>query len=54
MSKPNLDMISTIQIEKSKNVNVESVPPIDPEIKNLAEGKRFTFDVVTIPVDPLR
>lgn len=54
MSKPNLDMISAIQAEKQKNVNSEAVPPIDPEIKYLAEGKRFTFDVITIPVDPLR
>ena len=28
--------------------------PLDAEGKALAEGKRFTFDVITVPTDPLR
>ena len=28
--------------------------PLDAEGMALAEGKRFTFDVITVPTDPLR
>ena len=30
------------------------LPPLNPEGEALAEHKRFTFDIVETPVDPLR
>ena len=49
---PDIDTISRIQTEKQ--AEIESAPEINDEIKVLAEGKRFTFDVINTPVDPLR
>lgn len=52
--KPDIQTISVIQEEKQHDVNAAQLPPIDSEIRELAEGKRFTFDVINTPVDPLR
>lgn len=52
--RPDLETINAIQNEKQKDVGVHQIPEIDAEIKTLAERKRFTFDIVQTPVDPLR
>lgn len=49
-----LSVMKTIQDEKEKEINAEETLPLDEEGKTLAEKKRFTFDVITIPTDPLR
>lgn len=48
-----LDVMAAIQREKEKEIT-EGQMPLDDEGKLLAEGKRFTFDVIETPVDPLR
>lgn len=49
-----LEVMNTIQSQKEKDINTEQQIPLDDEGKELAEKKRFTFDVVSIPIDPLR
>lgn len=49
-----LDVMTAIQAEKAKEIAAEELQELDPEGDKLAEGKRFTFDVVATPVDPLR
>lgn len=48
----NLDIMQ--QIMNQKNGEIEAVPELNEEMKLLAEGKRFTFDVINVPTDPLR
>lgn len=47
----NLETMTAIQ-EETERTN--SQLPLDEEGKALAEKKRFTFDVIVTPVDPLR
>ncbi len=49
-----LDVMATIMAEKAKEIEAEQLQPLDAEGVELAEGKRFTFDVIETPVDPLR
>lgn len=49
-----LNIMDTIQTEKEREIEAEPLQPLDAEGKKLAEHKRFTFDVVDIPSDPLR
>lgn len=49
-----LNVIAAIQEEKDNEIARQNQPPLDAETKKLAEGKRFTFDVISTPVDPLR
>ena len=49
-----LDIMNAIQEEREKELEVEELQPLDAEGKALAEHKRFTFDIVDIPNDPLR
>lgn len=49
-----LHTIEQIQAQKEKDIDRDQLQPLDPEGKHLAEGKRFTFDVIAIPTDPLR
>lgn len=48
-----LETMVMIQDEADKRGEAEMLP-LDPEGKALAEHKRFTFDVIETPVDPLR
>lgn len=50
----NLDVMERIMNEKDKEITATGSVPMDAEIKALAEGKRFTFDVIAVPTDPLR
>lgn len=49
-----LDIMNRIMEEKEKDIAAGELLPLDGEGKTLAEGKRFTFDVINTPVDPLR
>lgn len=49
-----LDTMAAIQAEKAKDIGAAEQLPLDAEGKALAEGKRFTLDVVETPADPLR
>ena len=49
-----LEIMSTIQEEKAKEIAADQLQPLDEEGRALSENKRFTFDIVDIPSDPLR
>ena len=49
-----LDIMNIIQQQKELDIAHDGEPEMDAETALLAEGKRFTFDVVQIPTDPLR
>lgn len=49
-----LHIMTIIQAEKAREIEAEPLLPLDAAGTKLAEGKRFTFDVVETPVDPLR
>jgi len=49
-----LETITAIMTEKNEEIEQNGLIPLDAEATALAEGKRFTFDVITIPSDPLR
>lgn len=41
-------------IMREKDKASKQLPPLDPEGVRLTEHKRFSFDIVETPVDPLR
>lgn len=43
-----------IMRQKDKDIDRHGVHPLNPEGIALAEDKRFTFDIIQTPVDPLR
>lgn len=49
-----LKTMEQIQDQKQKDLQNEELIPLNPEGRRLAEHKRFTFDVIETPVDPLR
>lgn len=49
-----IEVIEAIQTTRAKELKQEELHPLDPEGKALAEHKRFTFDIIATPVDPLR
>lgn len=49
-----LDIMATIMEEREKELKTEELQPLNPEGETMAEHKRFTFDVITVPTDPLR
>lgn len=49
-----LDTMAQIMGQKERDIDREGQPPLDPEGKRLAEEKRFTFDIIDTPADPLR
>ena len=49
-----IETMAEIQDEKEKEIAAEELQPLDAEGVALAEHKRFTFDVINIPADPLR
>lgn len=49
-----LEIMNIIQTEKEKDIAQEELQPLNDEGETMAEHKRFTFDVVDIPSDPLR
>lgn len=49
-----LHIMDQIQTQKERDIKREALMPLAAEGKSLADGKRFTFDIITIPSDPLR
>lgn len=49
-----LETMASIQQEKSKEMERGQLQPLNPEGVEMAKHKRFTFDIVDIPADPLR
>lgn len=49
-----LETMTLIQEEKAREIGSAQQPELDAETKKLAEHKRFTFDVIETPSDPLR
>lgn len=49
-----LNTMATIMDQKDRDLERENMLPLDPETEKLAEHKRFTFDIIAIPSDPLR
>lgn len=49
-----LDIMRTIIDQKEKDIEASELQPMNPEGRYMAEHKRFTFDVVDVPTDPLR
>lgn len=49
-----LDKIKNIQTQKANDIAKKDQHALDPEGKRFAEHKRFTFDIIGVPVDPLR
>lgn len=43
-----------IQNSKEYDIAREGILPLNPEGVEIAKHKRFTFDIVETPVDPLR
>lgn len=52
-----INMMAHIQAEKEKEIDRElngQPLTLNAENNTLAEGKRFIFDIIDTPVDPLR
>lgn len=49
-----LDTMAQIVNQKEKDIEASELQPMNPEGRYMAEHKRFTFDVVDVPTDPLR
>lgn len=49
-----INTMKQIMEQKEKDIEGKELMPLDHEGKKLAEGKRFTFDIIAIPSDPLR
>ena len=50
----NLEIMNQIMSQKDADIMAQGQPALDAETKALAADKRFTFDVIAVPVDPLR
>ena len=49
-----LNTMGTIMETKARELSGQDAPELTEEVRVLAEGKRFTFDIIDTPVDPLR
>lgn len=49
-----LEVMEQIMKEKEREIAREEQQPLDNEGETLAEHKRFSFDIVDTPIDPLR
>ena len=49
-----LELMQEIMAQKDADIAEHGTPELDEETKALAAKKRFTFDVITTPADPLR
>ena len=50
----NLETMVTIQSQADADHDLAGIPPLNDETRELAEGTRWTFDIVETPIDPLR
>lgn len=49
-----LDIMTNIQNQKALDIRNKELIPLDAEGTALAEHKRYTFDIIDLPTDPLR
>ena len=49
-----LDVMTNIQNQKALDIRGKELQPLDAEGVTLAEHKRYTFDIIDLPTDPLR
>ena len=49
-----LEIMQQIMREKEKEISAAQQQALDAEGKEMAEEKRFTFDIPAAPSDPLR
>lgn len=49
-----LNVMDKIQEQKAKELDEKELQPLNPEGKEIAKHKRFSFDIVDTPDDPLR
>lgn len=49
-----LNTMKQIMSQKEADIEKHGRPAIVGDIVELARKKRFTFDIISIPVDPLR
>lgn len=49
-----LNVMEAIQSQKEHDIAKEQLQPLDDEGRAMSEHKRFTFDVIDTPSDPLR
>ena len=54
MKQDNLKTMTQIMNQKDADIARNGQPKLDPETAELAEKKLITFDVITVPTDPLR
>lgn len=52
--KREFEELEKIQGQKAKDIENDRPLPLDGEGRALAEHKRYTFDIIDTPVDPLR
>ena len=49
-----LNTMNQIQKQKEKDLENQPLQPMTAEGVTMAEHKRFTFDLIDVPTDPLR
>ena len=49
-----INVMDEIQRQKARDMANKDLQPLNPEGEAIAEHKRFTFDIISTPVDPLR
>lgn len=49
-----IEVMRQINHEREKEIETEELIPLDAEGVKIAEHKRFTFDIIDTPTDPLR
>lgn len=49
-----LNVMDQIQQQKEKDIENSELIPLNEEGKKIAQGKRFTIDIIDAPSDPLR
>lgn len=54
MNGRDLSVMEAIMAQKERDIGRDGQPALDPEVETVAEHKRYTFDVIDTPVDPLR
>lgn len=52
--KRDLETMTRIMLQKEKDIARTEQQSLNPEGREMAKYKRFTFDVITTPTDPLR
>lgn len=49
-----INVMKQIMDQKEKDIEKDGLPELRGDVKTLAEEKRFTFDIISVPTDPLR